>query len=80
MELNGIIKTKNLITQSFIGNKINKMNTMEKIEEIEKLIIKLKKVYTACTCKQEEALVENILDILQINLDYFDDNGVLIIK
>jgi hypothetical protein len=56
------------------------MNTMEKIEEIEKLIIKLKKVYTACPCKQEEALVENILDILQINLDYFDDNGVLIIK
>jgi len=56
------------------------MNTMEKIEEIEKLINKLKKVYTICPCKQEEALVENILDILQINLDYFDDNGVLIIK
>jgi hypothetical protein len=54
------------------------MDTIQNIEKIEKLVSKLKLVYTLKPCKQEEELTKNILDILEQNLCYFDENGKLI--
>jgi len=52
--------------------------TMQNIEKIEKLVAKLKLVYTLTPCKQEEQLAKTLVDVLQDNLCYFDDNGKLI--
>ena len=51
------------------------MTFEDNIEEIEKLISKLKKVYTLTPSKYEEALALKVLDLLEENLDMFDDNG-----
>ena len=54
------------------------MDTIKNIDKIEKLLTKLKKVYTSNPCKEEEQLVRNILDLLETNLVFFDNDGKLI--
>jgi len=52
--------------------------TLAQIEQIKRLIDKLKLVYTLEPSHQEEALVSSVLDTLELNLSYFDENGKLI--
>ena len=50
-------------------NEEPKQEILDKIEEIEKLIAKLKEMYTKTPTKYEEALVVNVLNLLDENLN-----------